>query len=122
MASLLLKYRQLAFGVAVAITIAVVVLSLASLPSTGPNFWDVLGGDKAKHFIAYGTLGVVWSWALLPGRRWWLLWLALAALGVSLEYAQWAFNPNRYFEVADMLANAAGALVGCFGFKRIFPH
>ncbi len=79
--------------------------------------------DKLKHFGAYCVLALLWSYAFrqngLRVSGW--LWLALFALGASLEYVQWHFYPNRYFEFADMLANGIGAAAGTLGFVYFTP-
>jgi len=93
-----------------------------------PQSLSFNGVDKLQHVAAYGTLGVLWAFAIrqnqLAGRAapsW--LWLlgSLCLLGAGMEYAQYAFFPNRYFEFADMLANGVGAGIGLLVFNRIFP-
>lgn len=68
--------------------------------------------DKIGHFIAYGVLGWLTSRALLKrgiyNRK--ILWLSaglICGYGALMEFIQWAFFPNRFFEVWDMVANAA---------------
>ncbi len=66
--------------------------------------------DKLLHFGAYTVLAFIPTLGFsLP------VGLSLAALmvvlGVGLEFAQ-RFVPGRSFEVADMVANACGVLVG----------
>ena len=69
------------------------------------------GGDKVAHFIAYGSLslwfGMVFSgWARQLGIA-----VAFAALGATLEFLQ-GLTGYRSFEIADMVANAIGAVLG----------
>ncbi len=40
--------------------------------------------------------------------------LVVGLIGVALEFAQFYIARNRSFEVADMVANAGGAIVGAF--------
>lgn len=91
-------------------------LSLGNPLQIDTNWLDLPWFDKVQHFIAYTSLGVVWSFAfrqngLSAGLR---LWGILFALGVALEIMQWAFYPSRYFEFGDMLANGLGAFAGVY--------
>jgi len=81
---------------------------------TGPDLFD--GQDKVVHALVYaGLAALVWlglrrSNARLPARV--LFWapLAFASLyGVTDELHQW-FVPHRSCELADLGADAAGAL------------
>lgn len=85
---------------------AVVALSLTSHPVTVPLRY----GDKFGHVLAYGVL-MGWFVQLYQSRRM-LLWhgLSFVAMGVGLEYLQ--RYSGRYFEYADMAANASGVLLG----------
>ncbi len=86
----------------------VVVLSQVSLPPTGP---DIPQGDKLGHALAYFALAA-WFSQITASRG---VLLAHAAgfvmIGMALEVLQ-APNPERHFEVLDMLANAAGVALG----------
>ena len=70
---------------------------------------ELLGWDKAQHFTAYFGLALmaVLGWS---GRRAFLLFLAVIALGGSLEILQ-AFV-GRDAKWGDMLANTLGAIAG----------
>ena len=69
------------------------------------------GGDKVAHIRAYGSLSL-WFGMILSGRGWQLgVALALAALGVVLEFLQ-GLTGYRSFEIADMVANTIGAMLG----------
>lgn len=75
------------------------------IPLSGPV---TPGGDKLQHFAGYGGLALLAMWNCprpLP------VWLACTAMGVAIEFAQ-ALTPYRSFDVVDMLANGAGALLG----------
>jgi len=85
---------------------AVVVLSLIPLDVDLAEH-----GDKLAHFIAYGSLAF-WFGMLIDGRGRQLgVALAFAAMGVALEFLQ-GLTDYRSFEIADMIANAIGAMVG----------
>lgn len=86
---------------------AIVWLSLMQSPPT----IDITQGDKVGHFLAYGGL-MFWFCQLYPARRTRLGYaVGFAALGVGLEFAQRALG-YRSYEALDMLANAAGVVLG----------
>ena len=71
----------------------------------------VENGDKLGHFAAYGTL-MFWFAQLDARRRSRVMYaLAFVVLGVSLEFAQ-RLTDYRTFEIADMVSNAIGVLIG----------
>lgn len=92
------------------------VLSLVNLTESpaGGFFWD-----KANHAIAYAAIAGWWA-ALLPGRRWRAAAMALG-FGLSMEFAQ-AVLPYRAFELADMVANGVGVVLGLLVSLLILPR
>lgn len=86
---------------------AVVVASL--LPA--PDLPNLHVGDKAEHFTAYALLaaGAVQLYARLS---WLSVCIALALLGIALEFAQGALTTTRTMDAADALANSLGVLAG----------
>ena len=87
--------------------VAVIAGSLAPVPPADlPS-----GGDKVEHFASYAVL-MLWFGSLAGHARRQLVWaVTLACMGVALEYLQ-RLVPYRDFEVADMIANAAGVGLG----------
>ncbi len=81
-------------------------------------------GDKALHWILYFGLGGLLVWALrataLKGRPVLFRVAFLAALlyAASDEFHQ-LFVPGREFSLLDLLADAAGAMVGIFAATRL---
>lgn len=120
-------------------TAAVVALSLGDGVQLPAGWFAFAGLDKLQHGLAYFTLAWLWRWGFRqnpprvggggghdpadrtrnPLRTRGGLWVALFALGALLEVLQWGFYPARYFEVADMLANGAGAAVGLLAFTLL---
>lgn len=82
---------------------AVVVLSLARVEVDLSE-----GRDKWSHFLAYG-MQMFWFCMLYAGQR--TLAASFVAMGVALEVAQ-AFTGFRHFDVADMVANTGGVVLG----------
>lgn len=74
-------------------------------------------GDKLAHFGAYAVLGALLTRAFYFGTRWSLglvfttSALAASLYGISDEIHQ-SFVPGRSADVADVAADALGALVG----------
>jgi len=76
-------------------------------------------GDKLEHLGSYGLV-MFWFCQLYAARRIRLGYaLGFAALGVALEFVQ-RWIGYRDFEVADMVADAAGVALG-WGAAFIFP-
>lgn len=125
-ASAFLPQRSWALVPAAVTTATVISLSLGNALQIETDWLNVPWLDKLQHFLAYACLGVLWSFAFRQnGWRGGLrLWGLLFALGVVMEFMQWAFYPNRYFEFGDMLANGVGAAAGVYLFLiafRTFP-
>lgn len=93
-------------GIGWALLLLVGVLSLVNL-SESPA--DGFLWDKLNHSLAYGVIAGWWA-ALLPNRRWKAAAVALF-FGLAMEWTQ-AVLPYRAFELADMLANGIGVVVG----------
>lgn len=82
----------------------------------------IVSTDKLGHFLAYGLLNWLILWALQKNSRFNLKSAVLSIIfatvyGVCMEYVQWAFFPNRFFEYWDMLANLLGATIGFLVFN-----
>jgi VanZ family protein len=90
---------------------AVAVIVWGELTPHVPNqISDLLGWDKAQHFIAYFGLAVMAMLAWGRRRSPWLLLAAVLVLGGGLEILQ-AFV-GRDAEWDDMAANTLGACTG----------
>jgi VanZ family protein len=89
---------------------AIAVIAWGELTShPPPEVSELLAWDKAQHFIAYFGLALmgVLGWA---GRRAWMVFLAVLALGGTLELLQAVVGRDAEWD--DMLANTLGAGVG----------
>jgi len=96
--------------------------------SIGPSIQlpeTVFSPDKVGHLVAYGVLTWLVFWALkkngkLSSSTANQTVLAVSIYGIALEFVQWAFFPNRYFEVWDMVANFSGAFLIYLAFTFYF--
>ncbi len=71
------------------------------------------GSDKLHHFVAYGSLMMVWVLAT-PQQKMFnhgLIAFACMTMGLAIETTQ-GLTPYRFFEWADALANSVGVLLG----------
>lgn len=104
-----MKLRLLWLSIGYALVALVVFLSLASVPvDMEMNFPYE---DKVYHAIAYFTLMVWFSQIYHDGFRRIMFALIFVVLGVFLEYLQ-SFDPGRFAEFGDMVANTAGVALG----------
>jgi VanZ family protein len=104
---------------------------LASEQPRLPGPSGVPGFDKLAHFGAYGLMATLWVRALAvslrPRTAACLAWLVASAFGVTDEFHQ-SFVPGRSAELADWVADSAGAAVavvvyvGWPAYQRLLNH
>ncbi|MCZ6879498.1 MAG: VanZ family protein [Gammaproteobacteria bacterium] len=100
-----LKYMRFWLGGGWLLVLVAMVMSV--LPGL-PTF-TVLYSDKIFHAITYFVLMIWFSGIYLPSR-YWSIALALALLGVALEFFQTLF-PYRFFDSWDIAANMTGVAI-----------
>lgn len=112
------KGRKMAAYVLTAIYMAVLaVFSLVShYPEPVRSIFETFG-DILLHAFAYSLLALLLCWVIKPVRPSQTVPpITLAFLyGLVLEAIQ-AFVPGRYFSVADLITNLAGASVGALAY------
>ena len=97
---------------------AVFYLSLTPHPPQPVTFWQA---DKLGHALAYGLL-MLWFCQVYRRRSSrMLLALLLVTMGIAIEYLQ-RETGYRAFEYVDMLANAAGVMVGWAWARTLLGH
>lgn len=97
------------------VVIAVLIFTASSRSSVaGPKIPHF---DKAVHFSVYGLLGTL-ACRAISGRRgaWWAL-AAVSAYGATDELHQ-HFVPGRSTELADWVADTAGAAIAILMYRR----
>ena len=104
-----LKLRLLWLTIGYALVALVVYLSLTSSPvDTGLSFPYQ---DKVFHAFAYFVL-MAWFAQIYHDRfQRNLIAVMFIIMGVTLEYLQ-SFDPNRFYEYGDMVANTMGVVIG----------
>ena len=100
------------------------VTGLSVTPGVSLPKFDLFATDKLGHLAAYGILNwlLLWGYTRANGRRpdWktgLILFCLSAGYGILMEFVQGSFVPGRFFEVDDMIANAAGAAIAWFFFR-----
>ena len=102
-----LRYRKLWLFIGYALIALVVYLSLTSSPVHIDT--ELPYQDKLLHVLAYFGL-TFWFLQIYHIRRHRFVWVVIfTGLGLLLEVLQ-GFDPNRYSEAGDMLANALGVV------------
>ncbi|PCI76905.1 MAG: hypothetical protein COB20_09485 [SAR86 cluster bacterium] len=102
--------------------ISTTIFLLSTVLSVSFQIEGVSYTDKLSHTFAYFALTITLLLAfykneMLRTTNWLFLIIACSAYGVLLEFVQYGFFPNRYFEWLDALANVSGALIGGFTFR-----
>ncbi len=102
-----LRFSRLWLAIGWLLVLFVIYLSVTPAPVEipGPE------GDKAGHLLAYATLMAWFSQVYRVSSRRLQIACAFIALAVGLEFVQ-RYIGYRTFEIFDMLASAAGVLVG----------
>lgn len=108
-----LRWRPLWLAIGWLIVAAVVMLSLwPRLPRV-----DVDQFDKIGHFTAYFVMMGWFGFLYLRESHKWIA-LALVALGITLEIAQY-FSGYRAFELMDIGVNSVGVIIAYSITRRV---
>jgi VanZ family protein len=94
-----------------------IITGLSVMPGAQIPKIHLFSMDKLGHLLAYGVLCGLVLRAAQPNRTNWrsrAIWAILFAsmYGILMEIIQFSFVPGRFYEYADMMANAFGALLG----------
>ena len=104
-----LKLRFLWLAIGYALVVLVVYLSLSSQPVDLEL--NVPYEDKFFHALAYFTLMAWFSQIYHDRFQRNMIAVVFVFMGVTLEYLQ-SFDPARYSEFGDMIANTIGVALG----------
>ena len=85
-----------------------------------PRFSNLLEPDKLAHAAAYFVLAGLLLWGFhrttgLSPKAMTVAIMASVLYGIGMECIQYAYFPNRYFEVLDIIANIIGSILGVLG-------
>ena len=102
-----LRYRKLWLAIGCFLIVLVIFLSLTSEPVQIDT--DLPYQDKLLHILAYFVL-TFWFMQIYHIRHQVFRWVVFfLCLGLLLEYLQ-GFDPKRYSEAGDMVANTLGVV------------
>lgn len=108
--------------IAIAVTVAIAVLSLSAVPKLNLEL-GIKSGDKYLHFIAYFVLSSSWYFALkdkISGKVFKIFVpLGLILYGIILEGLQSGLTTYRTGDMYDAIANTAGVIAALILFNRI---
>ena len=104
-----LKLRFLWVAIGYALVVLVVYLSLTSNPVD--PILDFPYQDKLFHALAYFSLMAWFSQIYHDKFKRNMFAVIFVIMGFILEHLQ-SFNPERYAELGDMLANVTGVILG----------
>jgi VanZ family protein len=126
-----MRFLVAPFAAPLALIWALVILALSLTPGQEMpqvNFWEF---DKFAHIGVYAVLGMLfaaaWTYrAQSKGvfmRSIMVRWTLLVPIifGLSIEFVQGNFIPDRYFDVLDILANIIGSITGLVAFIVAMP-
>jgi hypothetical protein len=97
---------------------AVVVFGLHAMSSKSfpkITFWENLGPDKFVHAIMFfvaTAFAVLSGWKKITAAIFWIL------AGILLEYYQFFFTTDRFFDWLDFAADALGVLLSLVTFRK----
>ena len=93
-------------------TTSIIIVSLVPIPNlTLPKF-NLLQPDKLFHFIVYFVMFLGWKESKIfkKDRLYFKCSLIVFSVGLFIEILQGTSFIERYFELADLLANSLGIL------------
>lgn len=106
----------------------IISLVLFSLPGNNipqSNWFETLQVDKWVHAGLFAVLVYLFYRPFLlekvvnAGRQWvWIIPAAAIGYGILVEILQYSVIPNRSFDVWDIAADSAGALIARYYFGR----
>ena len=103
--------------IAIAITIAIVCLSLFKLPSNAKSINNI---DKVYHSIAYFSLAITWLISFQKKKNTkMLIVFACIFFGIIIEVIQSKFTNYRTGDSFDIIANSVGVLFALLFFKLV---
>ena len=120
----MLKWKVFRYR-SVAITWFVVMCILFFLPGSDlpqANWLDSIYFDKWVHIGLFAILIFLWRSAfdLDLNHYNWILLLAAILYGLSVEFIQKYWVPNRSFDLFDLLADTTGSVIGFIVWSRVY--
>lgn len=109
-----------------------VIFILLSLPGNllpNENHLAIPNLDKIVHIIMFGSFVFLWSFYYAAkkegknsGRIYFNIFIIACLYGISMEFVQKYFIPNRDFDLYDIIADIIGAFAGYLFVRMIIPR
>ena len=111
--------------IALTLLILYIIAMMIGFLITVPKSLDSLEkNDKLVHFTEFFILSILalWTFKLFKFKNYYILGIVLSVIFVILSESLQSLIPTRDFSYYDMLADAAGIIVGTGVFKWIFSR
>ena len=95
-------------------TLLIVIISLIPIPQIPFPETSLFQWDKFFHMLVYLVMSMMWiTNGFLNTKKFkWSYLLNVFFLGLLIEFFQYILPIGRYFEIADIIANGLGILLG----------
>ena len=93
-------------------TTSIIIVSLVPIPNLTLPIFNLLQPDKLFHFVVYFIMFLGWKESKIfkKDRLYFKCSLIVFSVGLFIEILQGTSFIERYFELADLLANSLGIL------------
>jgi VanZ family protein len=106
-----------------AITWLIITTVLLTLPGSSfpkEDWLDKIWFDKWVHIGLFIIMTLLWNWGIYKNtknsedlkRIFWIMGSVWLLYGIGMEFIQHYLIPNRSFDWGDIIADAAGCLIG----------
>ena len=95
-------------------TLLIVIISLIPIPHIPFTETSLFQWDKFFHLLVYLVMSIIWiTNGFLNTKKFkWFYLLYIFFIGLLIEFFQYILPTGRYFEIADIIANGLGILLG----------
>ncbi len=106
--------KDLIKKVTILYTLLIVIISLIPIPQIPFPETSFFQWDKFFHTLVYLVMSMMWitNGFLNTKKLKWSYLFNVFFLGLLIEFFQYILPTGRYFEIADIIANGLGILLG----------
>jgi hypothetical protein len=104
-------------------TLLIIILFLVPVPNLKTPEFNLIQTDKLIHLIIYFVMFLIWvkSNILNDNNLKFKTLIVVFFISFSLEFLQGTSFINRYFELADLIANSFGIILS-YGLFVLYPY
>ena len=120
-----IKFRFISFLPGIALFVLIyVLLTLPGNDFPKNPFLELIHFDKWVHIGLFAGLVFLFCYPLMVKYHYkksvyFIIVILAIVYGVGMEYVQKYFTVDRSFDITDMLADAAGSIIGYFFFRFV---